>query len=288
MARACTSALFDYSACNRSRIVTAKEYRSGSRGRYDRVGVYEPSRLDRFCRWYSGGTPLSWNSGVLTMPVTRDRYVSNDRGHPVALMAPRREPFVRGILFCLSYALYDRLCSLSPSLPSFRGSAFWEIPVRDCVSMSATLQAIRCVPIFLSFVVPSSSLSPFFFFLYARWNCCVKLKKKKKKKSKMKIQKEGIYLLTPRLHLWQFTSAVTFQDWSSHNSTFHRIWFFFLCHPTISRLFTRLLVAMHAFFSNIQRKDSWDIDGSSGTSSSAHRFWSAPVVTKSSPYLVLV
>ena len=174
MARACTSALFDYSACNRSRIVTAKEYRSGSRGRYDRVGVYEPSRLDRFCRWYSGGTPLSWNSGVLTMPVTRDRYVSNDRGHPVALMAPRREPFVRGILFCLSYALYDRLCSLSPSLPSFRGSAFWEIPVRDCVSMSATLQAIRCVPIFLSFVVPSSSLSPFFFFLYARWNCCVK------------------------------------------------------------------------------------------------------------------
>ena len=113
-------------------------------------------------------------------------------------------------------------------------------------------------------------------------------KKKKKKKSKMKIQKEGIYLLTPRLHLWQFTSAVTFQDWSSHNSTFHRIWFFFLCHPTISRLFTRLLVATHAFFSNIQRKDSWDIDGSSGTSSSAHRFWSAPVVTKSSPYLVLV
>lgn len=135
MKRSCTSALFDYSACNRSRIVTVKEYRSGSRGRYDRVGVYEPSRLGRFCRWYSGGTPLSWNSGVLTMPVTRDRYVSSDRGHPVALMARRGGNrsleafyFAYRTLCTTVYAPCHRLCPPSAALPS--GKSLFAIAFR--------------------------------------------------------------------------------------------------------------------------------------------------------------
>lgn len=108
-------------------------YRSGSRGRYDLPGVRsEPQR--RFCLAAHSATPLSWNSGVLTM--RRRGYVSTTRGQPVALMARWNRSLER------FYSAYLALPRQTPRI------AFWETPMRLRFDVSISGRTITRSSIF--------------------------------------------------------------------------------------------------------------------------------------------
>lgn len=84
---------------------------------------------------------------------SRGRYVLSERGHPVALMAPPRRNENRSLEgFYFAYRALSVRCRLcAPVHLPRRAIAFWETPVGDCVSMSATLRTeITCVSIFPS------------------------------------------------------------------------------------------------------------------------------------------